>query len=637
MSRARQALGADGALAGQIEGFAARGVQQDMAEAVELALEDGGILIAEAGTGTGKTFAYLVPALQSGQRVVISTGTKNLQDQLFHRDLPRVRDALGQPVRVALLKGRGNYLCIYRMRQAIEQGFRDLPRLTKIDAWSRQTKTGEVADIPDLAVDDPLLPTITSTGDNCLGGRCPDYDKCHVARARRDAQAADVVVVNHHLLFADFMLKEEGFGQILPGADAIIVDEAHQLPDLASQFFGVRVSSRQLSELIRDARVESSAFGDMPDLDQCLSDLAEIVGQNTELWSRLQGRQALEQAQRQWPDLTAALKQLAADLGVAARQLDGFEERSAGLAACARRAKDLAARLNTLLDEESELIRWIEPSFRGGLINATPADVALPFSRLVEAHGQSWVMTSATLSVGENFDHYGKQLGLKDAQTLRVDSPFDYPRQARLYLPPDLPEPNQREFTTAWLEAIWPLIKAADGGSFVLCTSYRAVREAGEWLRERWHHPVLVQGEGSRNEMLDRFAEHGQAVLVGTSSFWEGVDVRGQALRLVVIDKLPFASPGDPVLEARIRSLREAGRNPFMELQLPEAILTLRQGVGRLIRDPQDRGLLVICDPRLKSKFYGRQVLASLPAMPVLHQAEQALAWAQSLHPEQSA
>ena len=636
MSRARDALGGDGALAHHVEGFAARGVQQDMAEAVELALEQGEVLIAEAGTGTGKTYAYLVPALQSGQRVVISTGTKNLQDQLFHRDLPKVRDALAQPVRTALLKGRGNYLCIYRMKQAIEQGFRDLPRLMKVDAWSRQTKTGEIAEMPDLAVDDPLLPSITSTGDNCLGGRCPDYEKCHVANARRDAQAADVVVVNHHLLFADFMLKEEGFGQILPGADAIIVDEAHQLPELASQFFGVRVSSRQLSEIVRDGRVESSAFGDMPDLDQALTELAESVGRNTDLWSRLQGRQALEQALAQLPELNDALQQLAEVLADIARQLDGVEERSAGLAACARRAKDLTARLNALLDPESELIRWIEPAFRGGLINATPADVSAPFSRLVQAHGQSWIMTSATLSVGENFQHFGEQLGLRDAQTLKLESPFDYQQQARLYLPPNLPEPNQQAYTGSWVKAVWPLIEATDGGCFVLCTSYRALREAGEALRKRWPYPVLVQGEGSRSEMLSQFAEHGQAILVGTSSFWEGVDVRGQALRMVVIDKLPFASPGDPVLEARIRNLREARRNPFMELQLPEAILTLRQGVGRLIRDPGDRGLLVICDPRLRSKFYGRQVLASLPAMPVLDQLEQALEWAAQLRPELS-
>ena len=634
MSRARDALGGDGALAHQIPGFAARGVQQAMAEAVETALQEGQVLIAEAGTGTGKTYAYLVPALQSGQRVVISTGTKNLQDQLFHRDLPRVRDALGQPVRAALLKGRGNYLCIYRMKQAIEQGFRDLPRLMKVDAWSRQTRSGEIAEMPELTVDDPLIPSITSTGDNCLGGRCPDYEKCHVANARREAQAADVVVVNHHLLFADFMLKEEGFGQILPGADAIIVDEAHQLPELASQFFGVRVSSRQLSELVRDARVESSAFGDMPDLDQGLSDLAEAVGRNTELWSRLQGRQALEQALSRMPELADALQVLADVLASIARQLDAVEERSAGLAACARRAKDLTARLNALLDEESELIRWIEPAMRGGLINATPADVAAPFSRLVQAHGQSWIMTSATLSVGENFQHFGEQLGLQDAHTVKLESPFDYARQARLYLPPRLPEPNQPGYTQAWLAAVWPLIEATDGGCFVLCTSYRALNEAGELLRQRWPHPVLVQGEGSRSQMLESFAAHGQAILVGTSSFWEGVDVRGQALRMVIIDKLPFASPGDPVLEARIRNLRESGRNPFMELQLPEAILTLRQGVGRLIRDPQDRGLLVICDPRLRSKFYGRQILASLPEMPVLSQPEEALDWARSLYPE---
>ena len=629
-------LSADGALAQHIPDFAPRAVQQRLAGGVEQTLAQGGVLIAEAGTGTGKTFAYLVPALLSGQRVVISTGTKNLQDQLFHRDLPTVRAALETPVRVALLKGRANYLCIYRLRQAIEQGRRDLPQLMKVDAWARETRSGEISEMADLAVDDPLTPKITSTGDNCLGNRCPDYEKCHVARARRDAQAADMVVVNHHLLFADFMLKQEGFGQILPGADAIIVDEAHQLPELAAQFFGVRVSTRQLSDLVRDSRNESSEFGDMPELDSSLQAMAEAVGQSGDLWARVGQRQALAQILEQSPPLRTAMQELIDCLGDVTQQLDRVEERSGGLAQCRRRASELCARVTTLMDAESELIRWLDPGFRGGVLNATPTDIAQPFSQLVDGHGQAWVFTSATLSVGEDFGHFGAQLGLANASTLRLDSPFDYQRQARLYLPSRLPEPNQGDYTDAWLAQVEPLIMACDGGCFVLCTSHRALKRAAEVLRQRLPQQVLAQGDMDRNVLLEKFAADGNAVLVGTSSFWEGVDVRGAALRIVVIDKLPFASPGDPVLEARIRAIREQGGNPFMELQLPAAILTLRQGVGRLIRDPDDRGLLVLCDPRIRSKFYGRQVLAALPSMPQLVDDQDAMDWAHQLRPLQA-
>jgi len=619
---------ADGPLAREVKDYAPRDVQVAMANAVRDALARQQTLVVEAGTGTGKTFAYLVPALLAGQRVVISTGTLNLQDQLFYRDLPRVRDALGLPARIALLKGRANYLCRHRLAKAVQQpaGRSEIVKLRELQAWAQKTDSGEMQECGALGDDDALLPRVTSTAENCLGGTCPDFEECFVVKARRNAQAADVLVVNHHLLLADFVLREEGFGQILPGAEAVIVDEAHQLPELATRFFGTRASTRQLSELAQDCGDIAAELKDLPDLRQAAAALADANAALESAFTGLQGREAL--------GVFLARGRTAERVGGVRAALDGLlqnlkplAERTPELASGTTRATDLAQRLALICDTDESRVSWVEAAGRGGSLQATPIRVDQDFQRLRDSHGGAWVLTSATLAAGEDFSHFRAQLGLDGARTLKLDSPFDFERQARLFLPRGLPDPNEPAYTARVAEIARAIVDASGGGVFVLCTSHRALRDIAARLRESVKVPLLVQGEGSRTELLDAFTRAGDAVLVGTASFWEGVDVRGLALRVVIIDKLPFAALGDPVFEARLKAIREAGGEPFMEYQLPQAIMILRQGVGRLIRDPADRGLLVLCDPRLRSRGYGRSVLESLPAMPEVASLDEARAW----------
>ncbi|HUP92116.1 MAG TPA: ATP-dependent DNA helicase [Solimonas sp.] len=633
MSQAADLLGPDGPLARSIPGYLAREPQQRMADAVAAAFDEAQQLIVEAGTGTGKTFAYLVPALLSDRRVVISTGTRNLQDQLFHRDLPRVRDALQVPARVALLKGRANYLCLYRMKRArVVPGLNHLhARLREVEEWSRSTAAGEISELGVFADDDPLTRQITSTTDNCLGSKCADFDKCHVVKARRAAQGADVLVVNHHLLFADFVLKQEGFGQILAGTDAVVIDEAHQLPELASQFFGVRVSTRQLQDLARDTQAEAERLGDVPDLKVCATELAAETALLEACFQQAPARLPLAQFLAR-PEVAPALGRTRTALDNLFGMLKPFEERNAELAACVERAAELQARCATIADETgASFVRWTEGVGRGGALHATPIEVAAGFQKMLAQYPGAWVFTSATLAADDGFAHFAGQMGLADAQRLELESPFDFPEQARLYLPEGLPEPNDPRYSDAVADAALPVIKASGGGAFVLCTSHRALRQIAGRLRAALSLRVFVQGEDSRAALLEKFAAHGDAVLVGTASFWEGVDVKGRALRVVIIDRIPFTAPGDPVYEARLDSVRRAGGSPFNALQLPEAIVMLRQGVGRLIRDRTDRGLLMLCDPRLRTKSYGRKVLASLPQMPVLTQLVEAQRWLATL------
>lgn len=624
---AAELLGPDGPFARAVPGFAARHSQQVMADAVEAAIDARRRLVVEAGTGTGKTFAYLAPALQSGRRVVVSTGTKNLQDQLFFRDLPRVRDALATPARVSLLKGRSNYLCLYRLRKTlIDPRVRvRRERLAVVDDWAHRTDTGEVSELGAAPGDEAMLPLITSTADNCLGGKCPDFAECHVVKARRAAQAADLVVVNHHLLFADFRLKEEGFG-VLPGADAVIVDEAHQLPELATQFFGERVSTRQLSDLARDVAVEVQAFRDMPDLTEALDALALATIELERPFAEVGGRVALgDFASR--GGVASALGATRSALEECSETLQRYGERSAGLNHCALRAAGLTRTLEAIAgNTDLAQVRWAEAQGRGGALHAAPVEPTEGFRRFMAAYPGAWIFTSATLASGDDFAHFTETLGLDDAETLTLESPFDYTEQARLYLPPGLPDPNDPEHSDRVADVLTPVIEASGGGVFVLCTSYRAMDRIAVRLRAL-NYPLFVQGEDGKAALLERFARAGNGVLVATSSFWEGVDVKGAALRVVAIDKLPFGQPGDPVFEARIALIRERGGNPFFDLQLPRAITTLRQGVGRLIRDEADRGLIVLCDPRLRTKAYGKRVLASLPKMPVLGNEATVCAW----------
>ena len=617
-----------GPLAREVAGYAPREVQSQMAQAVEQALEKRETVIIEAGTGTGKTFAYLVPALLSGRKVVISTGTLNLQDQLFHRDLPRVRAALKAPVKVALLKGRANYLCRSRLAKASLQGVtrNESVKLRELSAWMQRTESGELQEFGKLADDDPLIPRVTSTAENCTGSKCSDFENCFVVRARRNALAADVLVVNHHLLFADYALKEDGFGQILPGADAVIVDEAHQLPELSARFFGSRVSTRQLQDLAADCADEAAALGDVPVLKIAAAALAEGAAKLEAAFMGVGGRETFAQFRKR-PAAEPALAAVREALSDLIEQLKVLAERKVEIAAAHLRAQHLAERIQALATDDESRIAWVEALGRGGSLHVTPIRVDEDFSRMREVHEGAWVFTSATLAAGEDFSHFGSQLGLAQARTLRLESPFDFEQQARLYLPRGLPEPSDSEYIARLTEAILPVIEASGGGVFVLCTSHRALRDIASRLRGEIRFPLLVQGDAARSDLLATFTAAGNAVLVGTASFWEGVDVRGLALRVVIIDKLPFAAPGDPVFEARLQAIRSEGGDPFNDLQVPQAIMTLRQGAGRLIRDTTDKGLLMLCDPRLRSRGYGRRILESLPCIPEVPDLAGAQSW----------
>lgn len=604
-----------------------------MAAAVASAFNSDSALAVEAGTGTGKTYAYLVPALISGKRVVVSTGTKNLQDQLFHRDLPRVRDALSTPVRTALLKGRANYLCLYRMKRARGQpalaGLYD--RLAAVEDWARSTLTGEISELGQVEEGDPMVRQITSTADNCLGSKCADFNACYVAKARRSAQAAELVVINHHLLFADFLLKEEGFGQILTDSDACIIDEAHQMPELAAAFFGERVSTRQLHELSKDTLTVADELADIGHVRESSEVLAAKASAFEACFALLPGRLTLDQFV-QLRGVHAAIDDARDALDELYAQIKPYEERSAEMAACVERASQMVERFAQILDrQDGDSVRWVEASGRGGSLHATPIEVAEGFRRMTATYPGAWIYTSATLAAGKDFDHFTDQLGLDGARTLQLESPFDYATQARLYLPPGLPEPSDARYSDAVVDAALPVIRASGGGAFILCTSHKALRRIAERLRQSLDLRLYVQGDDNRAALLQAFSEDGNGVLVGTSSFWEGVDVKGRALRVVIIDKLPFAAPGDPVFEARLDAIRRAGCSPFSDFQLPQAITALRQGVGRLIRDVDDRGLLMLCDPRLRGKSYGRRVLSSLPQMPVIEEVGAALEWVRDL------
>ena len=626
-------LGPDGPLARVIDGFESRREQQLMADWVGEALAARGLLAIEAGTGTGKTFAYLVPALLSGRQVIISTGTRTLQDQLFNRDLPTVAKALGRPARIALLKGRANYLCLHRLELA--ESMPPLPgmpapnarMLARIRRWSRDTPTGDLAEITGLRDNDAVRGVVTSTRENCLGNSCPAFGRCHVVAARREAQAADIVVVNHHLLLADLALKDEGFGELLPGTEAVILDEAHQVPEIAAQFFGREFSSRQAVLFARDALAELGRLGlagsapreRLATLEASLADAAAALaghGERTD-WTALPD------------DFVAALDRVREALSQLEVELAALDVDDPALRSAVRRAGRLSASLEEIADAAGEDgLRWAELTRGGYTLAFTPFEVATRLGHLMRAQGGAWIFTSATLAVGDDFSHFLGRIGAPTAQAVCIESPFDFETQARIYLPPGLPDPSSREYTASVLEAALPLIEAAGGRCFLLFTSHRALAEAARLLEMRpgfrQRYPVLVQGESPRESLLAQFRELGNAVLLGTASFWEGVDVRGHALALVVIDKLPFAAPEDPLLKARLEGIRRRGGNPFQEFQLPQAALALKQGFGRLIRDREDFGVVMLCDPRIVTRGYGRTFIASLPPAPVVTDQDEA-------------
>lgn len=641
-------LGDDGPIAAHLSGFAPRTEQQHLAEAIFDTLERDALLVGEAGTGTGKTFAYLVPALLSGKRIVISTGTRHLQDQLFYTDLPLVRRALNTTARVSLLKGRANYLCRHRLQRArhhpVLADARHQGHLHRIETWARQTRSGDIAEVLDVPEDSLVWSFITSNEEFCSQHDYDELADCFIHQARKDAQESDVVVVNHHLLCADLSLKESGFGDLLPSANGFVIDEAHQLPDIAAQFFGRKLSSRQLLDLSRDTvgeqLQEASDMRELRDLAMELETavrhfrLAFAIEPTRNSWASIADTGPMQRESERLEDVLRALRDA----------LAGVADRGKGLDSCHRRAVLAVDALSLFVDAETtgrdtseqpddsdatqrgdddNYIHWYETYRTGFSLNMTPMSVSVPFQRAMQQMHASWIFTSATLAVGGDFSHFKTRLGIPAAAELQVDSPFDYRHNAMLYLPEGLPEPAHAGYTGALVETVLPVLEASGGRAFLLFTSYRALNDATRLLADRLDYPMLCQGQMPKRELIEAFQSLGNAVLLGTSSFWEGVDVRGEALSLVVIDKLPFGSPGDPVMAARIDRMKRDGGNPFFEYQLPQAAIALKQGVGRLIRDVTDRGVLVLADPRIRTRHYGEVFINSLPPMPITRELDE--------------
>ena len=620
----------EGPLAARIEGFNARPQQVEMAQAVMDAIDDNGVLVAEAETGTGKTFAYLVPALLSGGKVIVSTGTRALQDQLYQRDLPAVRDALGRPVTMALLKGRSNYVCHHHLRRTLAEGLLDfaeqVPQLRAIERFAARNASGDRALLAEVPEDAPVWQKVTSTRENCLGNRCEDHERCFVLNARRNALKADVVVVNHHLFFADILLKDEGGGELLPSCNTVIFDEAHQLPETATLFFGANRSTAQLLEAAREVRAELRVLGDDDPvlkaatlaLEPACKRLRNLLG---EAGQRLTRGQALDVG-----GFGAALDALVDAQQAISDRLAAVATRSETLTRCNEVALASASELETWrAGQGADRVFWLECAAQSVRLHRSPLSVAPLMAETLQNNRRGWVFTSATLSAAGDFRLFREQMGLVDAVERHWDSPFDYATQARLYVPPGLPEPASRDYNAAVIDTLRDLLPVSRGRAFGLFTSLRALREAAAALRRpgATRYPVLVQGDAPRHELLERFKQLGNAVLLGSMSFWEGVDVRGEALSLVLIDRLPFAPPDDPVLAARLEQVRQSGGNPFNDWQVPQAAILLRQGAGRLIRDASDRGVLVICDPRLLGKSYGRKLREALPPMPLVRDIDE--------------
>jgi ATP-dependent DNA helicase DinG len=619
---AEEVLGEHGPFAKRIANFAVRDAQVQMAAAIEETIAQKQTLVAESGTGTGKTFAYLVPALLSGQKTLVSTGTKHLQEQLFHRDIPLVLETLGLNAKVSLLKGRSNYLCLLRLLQTRSSSRRLdkrlLTELEEISAWLPKSKTGDIADLAAVPEDSRIWPMVTSTVDNCIGQNCSYFDDCHVNKARKAALVSDVVVVNHHLFFADKALKNDGFGALLPEVQTVIFDEAHQLPDIASNFLGSSFSSWQVMELISDTRAAelkeksliSSLIPTADELDKLTADYRLSLGLNERRVS--------------WFDLVDEVPNLPKKMTVLANKLGDFSEllekasvTGEALTRCYERALELSQECHRIANDADDtvVVRWVEVARRTFRIHETPLNIGDELNAYFGNQDQARVFTSATLSVNGDFDHYQQLAGLhSDTHCQTWDSPFDYYNQAVLYVPEGMPEPKEDGFTAALFEEVLPILQASSGGAFVLFTSFRIMQQFEEKLID-YDFNVLTQGNTNKTKLLQEFTSKANSILLGTMSFWEGVDVPGDALRCVIIDKLPFESPFEPVLKARLKSMQDAGENPFMNYQVPRAVITLRQGAGRLIRSTQDKGVLMICDARLRRTHYGRIFLNSLPNM----------------------
>lgn len=610
-----------------IQGYKARPSQLEMAKSIANAIKDNQTLVAEAGTGTGKTFAYLIPTMMWGGKVILSTGTKNLQDQLFLKDIPIVRKVLNIPIQISLLKGRANYVCRFHLERVNERGVtnkQDASYVRSITNFAKKSKTGDKAELSSIPENAPIWNLVTSTRENCLGTKCAYYDDCFVMKARKEAQQADVVVVNHHLFFADLSLKDMSVAELLPHADTIIFDEAHQIPDTATLFFGETLSSHQLFDLCRETWVEGQAHArDAVNWTEEKDKIELTVRRMRELLPEGSFKFKINQIPHS-EAFFELLFELVSHLNHFADVLETQAERTEVLANCYDRAREVLTQYTSWIEavkagDKTEYILWVESFGSGVQLHKTPLSIANIFQKQREENqNQSWIFTSATLAIRENFNYFTSQLGLESSVQKSWASPFQYDKQGLLFVPNNIPQPNVPHFSDVVVDTILPILEASEGRAFILCTTIRAVNRISDLLRQVFlerdlPYPLFVQGEATRTDLLNRFRESGNGVLVGSQSFWEGVDVRGEALSLVIVDKIPFAPPDDPVLEARIKALEQRGGNGFMDYQLPEAIMSLKQGVGRLIRDETDKGVLVICDVRLIDKRYGRQIWQSLP------------------------
>ena len=599
-----------------LNGFQSRQGQADMAEEVAYAINEEQHLVVEAGTGIGKTFAYLVPAMVSGQKVIISTGTKTLQDQLYHRDLPLISKAIGRPIATALLKGRSNYLCLNRLELASTNDKFISRDLGLVRQWRHQTATGDKTELADVPETSMVWPIVTSTIDNCLGRKCPDYQDCHVMKARQTAQESDLIVINHHLLLADLTMKEEGFAEFLPDTKVMILDEAHQIPDLAAQFFGVSVGNIELERLCNELLVIAIPLN-QPLVLRRIDLLKKAIRQLLIAAPKKEGRYEFAQIQTEViisiKNICEALKNLGQVLMPLVDMADTIEKKY-------ELTELYFNRMSSILDQDyGDGLRWVDIKSRSLRLNLTPLDVGVKLRELFLKSKKSWIFTSATLAIGEDFSHFKERIGLVGAMEASFPSPFALEDNALIYLPSGLPEPSHLKFTEKMLEATLPLLKLVSGGIFFLFTSHHALSKAKTWFKAKQKilngRLLLVQGDSPRDDMLKKFRADGNAILLGTGSFWEGVDVRGEALNMVVIDKLPFRSPADPLMMARLEYIKKNGGNGFIEHQLPTAVLALKQGVGRLLRDEEDYGLVVLCDPRIKNKNYGKIFIDGLSPM----------------------
>jgi len=647
MTPVAQAFSSNGALAKAIDGFLPRQAQTDMALEVENAIKQQSSLIVEAGTGTGKTFAYLIPAFLSvnsassgdelNTKIIVSTGTKNLQEQLFHKDIPLVKKALANNVQVALLKGRANYLCRYRLAQYQEtRGQLDantLNDLVKVKTWANGTQTGDIGELINVTEDSGVFPFITSTLDNCLAKDCPDYEQCYLVRARQKAIDADLIVVNHHLFFADMALKDTGFGELIPKAQVVIFDEAHQIGDIASDYFGESFSTRQLVDLCTDvSQIYRSKLTDVKQLGLA-ADKLEKTCQEFRLLFNYDPERGNWREKYQLQTIKHKFERLKVDLDFLYQVIKLCVSRNEAIDNCFDRAVNLLSQYDVMANVNvNGMSFWYETTPRHVVLHLTPLSVADKFNAYVKESGAGWIFTSATLAVDNSFEHFAKHLGLQGASQLLLESPFNYQQQSQLIVPRYLPEANDKNRAQHLAQLAKPLIIASKGACFMLFTSYRVMNQVAELLADDIDNPLLVQGQMAKRILLEQFVENDNAVLLATASFWEGIDVRGDKLTCVIIDKLPFASPDDPLLQARCEDVRRQGGDAFAQIQLPQAVIALKQGVGRLIRDVSDRGVMVICDNRLVNRPYGQTFLKSLPEMKRSRDLTKAIAFLEGIN-----